>query len=74
MQTQRRTRRQIIAHHLILTLYGHWPPNDLRGSGSEDFYDKKFAPLGLFITGANRKTRNRRAMNCANTCTRHGNS
>lgn len=43
MRTHRRT---IIAHHLIITLYGHWPPNDLRGSGSEDFYDDKFAPLG----------------------------
>ncbi len=36
----------VIAHHLVLTLYGHWPPNDPRGSGSGDFYDDKFAPLG----------------------------
>ncbi len=36
----------IIAHHLILTLYGHWLANDLRGSGSKEFYDEKFAPLG----------------------------
>jgi REP element-mobilizing transposase RayT len=36
----------IIAHHLIWTLYGHWLPNDLRGSGSIELYDEKFAPLG----------------------------
>ncbi|MBC7773580.1 MAG: hypothetical protein H7210_13880 [Pyrinomonadaceae bacterium] len=39
-------RRTIIAHHLILTGYGHWLANDLRGSGSFAFYDEKFAPLG----------------------------
>jgi len=36
----------IIGHHLIWTLYGHWLPNDLRGSGSAEFYDEKFATLG----------------------------
>jgi REP element-mobilizing transposase RayT len=36
----------VIAHHLILTGYGHWLPNDLRGSGSHEFYDPKLAPLG----------------------------
>ena len=40
------TKPQIIAHHLVLTAYGHWLPNDLRGSGSQDFYDDKLAPLG----------------------------
>jgi REP element-mobilizing transposase RayT len=41
------TRRDsIIGHHLIWTLYGHWLPNDLRGSGSTEFYDEKFVPLG----------------------------
>jgi REP element-mobilizing transposase RayT len=39
-------RRQIIAHHLILPLYGHWAPNDLRGSGSSELYNEKFEPLG----------------------------
>ncbi len=39
-------KRSIIAHHLILTLYGHWLVNDPRGSGSEDFRDLKVAPLG----------------------------
>ncbi len=39
-------RRSIIGHHLIVMLYGHWLPNDPRGSGSSDFIDEKFAPLG----------------------------
>lgn len=29
-------RRPIIAHHLILHGYGHWFPNDPRGSGSDE--------------------------------------
>jgi REP element-mobilizing transposase RayT len=41
----------IIGHHLIWTLYGHWLPNDLRGSGSSEFYDEKFAPLGPIHQG-----------------------
>lgn len=28
--------RYIIAHHLILHGYGHWLPNDPRGSGSRE--------------------------------------
>lgn len=36
----------IIAHHLIWTLYGHWPPNDLRGSGSDVVYDADLAAIG----------------------------
>lgn len=43
--------RIVIAHHLILTLYGHWPPNDPRGSGSLDFHDDKFAALGPIHRG-----------------------
>jgi hypothetical protein len=39
-------RLRIIAHHLIHVLYGHWAVNDPRGSGSADFIDLKFAPLG----------------------------
>jgi REP element-mobilizing transposase RayT len=39
-------RPAIIGHHLIWTLYGHWLANDLRGSGSIEFYDEKFAQLG----------------------------
>lgn len=38
--------RSIIAHHLILTLYGHWPPNDSRGCGSAELRDPKFSELG----------------------------
>jgi REP element-mobilizing transposase RayT len=44
-------RRSVIAHHLILTGYGHWLPNDLRGSGSHVFYDPKLAPLGPIHRG-----------------------
>jgi REP element-mobilizing transposase RayT len=36
----------IIGHHLIWTLYGHWLPNDLRGSGSVELYDEKLSALG----------------------------
>lgn len=36
----------IIAGHFIIVLYGHWAVNDPRGSGSSDFADLKFAPLG----------------------------
>ena len=35
----------ILAHHLIWTLYGHWPPNDLRGSGSDIVHDEELAAL-----------------------------
>lgn len=38
--------RSIIAHHLIWPLYGHWAPNDPRGSGSVEFYNDKLEPLG----------------------------
>lgn len=38
--------RVMIAGHYILVLYGHWAVNDPRGSGSSDFIDLKFAPLG----------------------------
>ncbi len=37
---------RIIAHHLIWTLYGHWPPNDTRGSGSAIVHDAELAALG----------------------------
>jgi REP element-mobilizing transposase RayT len=44
-------RPSIIAHHLIWTLYGHWLPNDLRGSGSEELRDPKFTELGEIYHG-----------------------
>jgi len=39
-------RPAIIGHHLLWTLYGHWLANDLRGSGSQQLHEEKFAPLG----------------------------
>lgn len=47
-------RRSIIAHHLILTGYGHWLPNDPRGSGSIEVRQEKLADLGPIHFG--RKT------------------
>jgi REP element-mobilizing transposase RayT len=35
----------VIGHHLILTGYGHWLPNDPRGSMSPDTYSPKLASL-----------------------------
>lgn len=47
-----RTHRQIIiGHHLILHGYGHWLPNDPRGSGSEELRQDKFADLGPIHQG-----------------------
>jgi len=43
--------RRVIAVHLVLTLYGHWGVNDPRGSGSSDFIDAKFEPLGPIYIG-----------------------
>lgn len=45
------TRQPVLAHHLIWTLYGHWLPNDPRGSGSSSFIDEKLAPLGEIHQG-----------------------
>ena len=39
-------RLRIIAHHLILTGYGHWLPNDPRGSLSREFRNAKLEALG----------------------------
>ncbi len=36
----------VIAYHLILTGYGHWLPNDPRGSMSEEVAAGKLFPLG----------------------------
>jgi hypothetical protein len=44
-------RRQIIAHHLILPLYGHWAPNDPRGSGSTEFFNENLEILGPIHVG-----------------------
>ncbi|MBN2562137.1 MAG: hypothetical protein JXQ75_14530, partial [Phycisphaerae bacterium] len=39
-------RFMVIAHHLILTGYGHWLPNDPRGSLSKEIRAGKLFPLG----------------------------
>jgi REP element-mobilizing transposase RayT len=38
--------RIVIGHHLILHGYGHWLPNDPRGSGSREISQEKLADLG----------------------------
>ena len=45
------SRESIIGHHLIWTLYGHWLANDLRGSGSSELREEKFADLGSIFHG-----------------------
>ena len=46
MQTGRTHNRVIIAHHLVLTLYGHWLSNDPRGSGSFETRKPELDELG----------------------------
>ena len=46
MQPGRTHDRVIIAHHLVLTLYGHWLSNDLRGSGSTETRKPELDQLG----------------------------
>ncbi len=43
--------RIIIAHHLILTLYGHWLSNDPRGSGSTEIRKEELEELGPILPG-----------------------
>jgi hypothetical protein len=38
--------RIVIGHHLILHGYGHWLPNDPRGSGSHEVRQEKLIDLG----------------------------
>ena len=47
--------RRIIAHHLIFTGYGHWLPNDPRGSGSVDVRKDELRPLGPAHLGRKRE-------------------
>jgi REP element-mobilizing transposase RayT len=44
-------RGSIIAHHLILHAYGHWLPNDPRGSGSNALRADKLTHLGPIHKG-----------------------
>jgi hypothetical protein len=46
--------RVIIAHHLVLMGYGHWLPNDLRGSGSDEVRKELIAALGEIHPGRKR--------------------
>src|SRR5690349_10387183 len=48
-------KRIVIAHHLILHGYGHWLPNDPRGSGSTEIRDDKLTDLGPVHTGRKKK-------------------
>ena len=43
--------RLVIGYHLIWTAYGHWLPNDPRGSGSVIALDPRIAALGEFVYG-----------------------
>ncbi len=45
----------VIAHHLILTGYGHWLPNDPRGSMSLEAYTPKLAQLAEAHFGRKKK-------------------
>ncbi len=38
--------RIIIAHHLVFMGYGHWFPNDIRGSGSDEIRKELLRELG----------------------------
>ena len=49
--TPRRYAQVVIGSHLILHGYGHWLPNDPRGSGSEAIREEKLADLGPLHTG-----------------------
>jgi hypothetical protein len=44
----------VIAHHIILTGYGHWPPNDPRGSLSRGFRDPALREAGEIHHGRKR--------------------
>ncbi|OQB81869.1 MAG: hypothetical protein BWX88_04170 [Planctomycetes bacterium ADurb.Bin126] len=46
--------RVIIAHHIILTGYGHWLPNDPRGSMSQMMRQPSLEPLGDIHYGRKR--------------------
>src|SRR5450759_416075 len=44
-------RPMLIAHHLVLTGYGHWLPNDPRGSGSTDLAQARLEAFGPIHQG-----------------------
>ncbi|HZK81350.1 MAG TPA: hypothetical protein VFC46_09795, partial [Humisphaera sp.] len=47
--------RIVIAHHLVLMGYGHWLPNDIRGSGSDEIRKELLAALGEIHHGRKRQ-------------------
>lgn len=53
-QSQRTHARITIAHHLVFTGYGHWLPNDLRGSGSTEIRSDALLDLGPILPGRQR--------------------
>jgi len=44
-------RGRVLAHHLIWTGYGHWLPNDPRGSGSTAIFKDELKQLGAVYFG-----------------------
>ena len=46
--------RIVIAHHLVLMGYGHWLPNDPRGSGSDEIRSDLLRELGDIRRGRQR--------------------
>ena len=44
----------VAAYHLIWTAYGHWLPNDPRGSTSQEVHCANIAPLGELHYGRKR--------------------
>jgi len=50
----RRHERSVIGSHLILHGYGHWLPNDPRGSGSHELREEKLTDLGPIHHGRKR--------------------
>lgn len=47
--------KRVIAHHLVITGYGHWLPNDIRGSGSVELKKEKLEELGPIHYGRKRQ-------------------
>lgn len=50
-----RTQGMIIAHHLVLTGYGHWLPNDPRGSNSEETFTSELAAIAETHVGRRKR-------------------
>jgi REP element-mobilizing transposase RayT len=47
-------RNTVIGHHLVISGYGHWFANDIRGSGSKEIREEKFEELGPIHPGRKR--------------------